>query len=112
MRVTYIAAGLLIGVWFLNQLVHAGAVAQVQTGGVAYLHTLAASSSELLPHVCSTIRVESPGKKARIDFCPNRFHAIDHAGHEHVLRVIFIRTQQFSSPSIPLEPKLLGASKI
>src|SRR5208282_16733 len=36
-RVTYIPAGLLIGVWFLSQLVHAGAVAQVQTGGVAYL---------------------------------------------------------------------------
>jgi membrane associated rhomboid family serine protease len=27
----------LIGLWFLSQLVHAGAVAQVQTGGVAYL---------------------------------------------------------------------------
>ena len=27
----------MIGVWFLIQLVHAGAVAQVQTGGVAYL---------------------------------------------------------------------------
>jgi len=36
-RVTYIPAGLLIGVWFVSQLVHAGAVAQVQTGGVAYL---------------------------------------------------------------------------
>ena len=36
-RVTYIPAGLLIGVWFLSQLVHAGTVAQVQTGGVAYL---------------------------------------------------------------------------
>jgi membrane associated rhomboid family serine protease len=36
-RVTYIPAGLLIGVWFISQLVHAGAVAQVQTGGVAYL---------------------------------------------------------------------------
>src|SRR5208337_2386054 len=36
-RVTYIPAGLLIGVWFLSQLVHAGAVVQVQTGGVAYL---------------------------------------------------------------------------
>ena len=36
-RVTYIPAGLLIGVWFLAQLVHAGALAQVQTGGVAYL---------------------------------------------------------------------------
>lgn len=36
-RVAYIPAGLLIGVWFLSQIVHAGAVAQVQTGGVAYL---------------------------------------------------------------------------
>jgi rhomboid family protein len=36
-KVTFIPAALLIGVWFLTQLVHAGAVAQVQTGGVAYL---------------------------------------------------------------------------
>src|SRR6266849_2745918 len=36
-RITFIPAALLIGVWFLIQLVHAGQVAQVQTGGVAYL---------------------------------------------------------------------------
>jgi rhomboid family protein len=36
-RITSIPAALLIGFWFLTQLVHAGAVAQVQTGGVAYL---------------------------------------------------------------------------
>jgi membrane associated rhomboid family serine protease len=36
-KITYIPAGLLIGVWFLSQLIHAGSVAQVQTGGVAYL---------------------------------------------------------------------------
>lgn len=36
-RVTLIPAALLIGFWFLTQLVHAGTVAQVQTGGVAYL---------------------------------------------------------------------------
>ena len=36
-RVTFIPAALLIGFWFLIQLVHAGSVAQVQTGGVAYL---------------------------------------------------------------------------
>ena len=36
-RITFIPAALLIGVWFLTQLVHAGAIAQVQTGGVAYL---------------------------------------------------------------------------
>jgi membrane associated rhomboid family serine protease len=36
-RIRLIPAALLIGFWFLTQLVHAGAVAQVQTGGVAYL---------------------------------------------------------------------------
>src|SRR5712671_3639276 len=36
-RITFIPAALLIGFWLLTQLVHAGAVAQVQTGGVAYL---------------------------------------------------------------------------
>jgi len=36
-RITYIPAVLLIGFWFLTQLFSAGAVAQVQTGGVAYL---------------------------------------------------------------------------
>jgi len=36
-KVTSIPAALLIGFWFLTQLVHAGAVAHVQTGGVAYL---------------------------------------------------------------------------
>jgi rhomboid family protein len=36
-KVTAIPAALLIGFWFLTQLVHAGAVAHVQTGGVAYL---------------------------------------------------------------------------
>lgn len=36
-RVTMIPAVLLIGFWFLIQLFNAGAVANVQTGGVAYL---------------------------------------------------------------------------
>lgn len=36
-RITFIPAALLIGVWFLLQLLNAGAVATVQTGGVAYL---------------------------------------------------------------------------
>jgi len=36
-RVRYLPAALLIGVWFLSQLLDAGAVATVQTGGVAYL---------------------------------------------------------------------------
>jgi membrane associated rhomboid family serine protease len=36
-KVTSIPAALLIGFWFLTQLLHAGSVAHVQTGGVAYL---------------------------------------------------------------------------
>jgi len=36
-RIRFIPAALLIGFWFLIQLSHAGAVAHVQTGGVAYL---------------------------------------------------------------------------
>jgi membrane associated rhomboid family serine protease len=36
-RITYIPAILLIGFWFLTQLVDAGKVAHSQTGGVAYL---------------------------------------------------------------------------
>ena len=36
-RITFIPASLLIGFWFLTQLFHVGAVAHVQTGGVAYL---------------------------------------------------------------------------
>lgn len=36
-RVTFIPAALLIGFWFLSQLLNAGAVATVQTGGVAYM---------------------------------------------------------------------------
>ena len=35
--VRFIPAALLIGFWFLTQLLNAGSVAQVQTGGVAYL---------------------------------------------------------------------------
>jgi rhomboid family protein len=36
-RVRYIPAALLIGVWFLTQLVNLGTVASVQTGGIAYM---------------------------------------------------------------------------
>jgi membrane associated rhomboid family serine protease len=36
-RVTYIPAGLLIGFWFLTQVLNAGRIAGVQSGGVAYL---------------------------------------------------------------------------
>lgn len=36
-RITFIPAVVLIGFWFLMQLFHVGMVAQVKTGGVAYL---------------------------------------------------------------------------
>ncbi len=36
-KVTFIPAALLIGVWFLTQLLNAGQIAHAQTGGVAYL---------------------------------------------------------------------------
>ena len=36
-RITFIPAALLIGFWFLIQVFNIGAVAQVRTGGVAYL---------------------------------------------------------------------------
>jgi membrane associated rhomboid family serine protease len=36
-RVTYIPAVFLIGFWFLMQVLNAGSVAEVRTGGVAYL---------------------------------------------------------------------------
>jgi membrane associated rhomboid family serine protease len=36
-RITFVPAALLIGFWFLIQLLNAGQVATVQTGGVAYL---------------------------------------------------------------------------
>lgn len=36
-RIRFVPAALLIGLWFVIQLFHAGAVAHVQTGGVAYL---------------------------------------------------------------------------
>ena len=36
-RVRFIPAALIIGVWFLTQLINVGTVARVQTGGVAYL---------------------------------------------------------------------------
>jgi membrane associated rhomboid family serine protease len=36
-RITLIPASLIIGFWFLTQLIDAGAVARVETGGVAYL---------------------------------------------------------------------------
>ncbi len=36
-RVTYISAALLIGMWFLLQLVSIGSIATAQSGGVAYL---------------------------------------------------------------------------
>jgi membrane associated rhomboid family serine protease len=36
-RITFVPAGLLIGFWFVTQLLEAGAVGHVQRGGVAYL---------------------------------------------------------------------------
>jgi membrane associated rhomboid family serine protease len=36
-RITFIPAVLLIGFWFLSQLFDAGTVADVQSGGVAYV---------------------------------------------------------------------------
>jgi rhomboid family protein len=36
-RITFIPAALLIGFWFLTQLLNVGSVATVQTGGVAYV---------------------------------------------------------------------------
>jgi len=36
-RITFIPAVVLIGFWFLSQLLNAGSVADVQAGGVAYL---------------------------------------------------------------------------
>jgi membrane associated rhomboid family serine protease len=41
-RVTFVPAALLIGLWFVIQLFNAGAVANVNTGGVAYLAHMAA----------------------------------------------------------------------
>jgi membrane associated rhomboid family serine protease len=40
-RVTYIPAVLLIGFWFLMQVLDFGSVAEVRTGGVAYLAHIA-----------------------------------------------------------------------
>jgi membrane associated rhomboid family serine protease len=40
-RVTYIPAIFLIGFWFLIQVFNAGSVADVRTGGVAYLAHIA-----------------------------------------------------------------------
>jgi len=40
-RVTYIPAALLIGFWFFMQVLNFGAVAEVRTGGVAYLAHIA-----------------------------------------------------------------------
>jgi membrane associated rhomboid family serine protease len=40
-RVTFIPAAILIGFWFVIQLLNFGAVAEVRTGGVAYLAHIA-----------------------------------------------------------------------
>ena len=55
-RITLIPAALLIGLWFLIQLVNAGAVANVQTGGVAYLAHVGGFIFAWLPHGYSSGR--------------------------------------------------------
>ena len=59
-RVRFIPAALLIGFWFLTQLVDAGAVAPVQTGGVAYL----AHVGGFLFGVATARRFENPRRQA------------------------------------------------
>jgi membrane associated rhomboid family serine protease len=58
-KIMFIPAALLIGFWFLTQLVHAGSVAQVQTGGVAYLAHVGGSVSSV------------PSKGVRLKFPSN-----------------------------------------
>jgi membrane associated rhomboid family serine protease len=36
-QIAFIPAALLIGLWFIIQLINVGAVADVQSGGIAYL---------------------------------------------------------------------------
>ena len=58
-QVTFIPAALLIGFWFLIQLFSVGSVANVQTGGVAYVAHVAGFIFGVL-----TARVfENPGRK-------------------------------------------------
>ena len=58
-RIRFIPAALLIGLWFISQLFHAGAVAQVQTGGVAYLAHVGGFIFGAALRACSKVSVES-----------------------------------------------------
>ena len=59
-RVTFIPAALLIGVWFLTQLLNLGSVATTQTGGVAYV----AHVGGMLFGALSARAFENPGRLA------------------------------------------------
>jgi membrane associated rhomboid family serine protease len=59
-RVTYIPAVFLIGFWFLMQVLNLGAVAEVHTGGVAYLAHIAG----FLFGVVTARAFEDPRRKA------------------------------------------------
>jgi membrane associated rhomboid family serine protease len=43
-RITFIPAAVLIGFWFLTQLLNVGSVAQAQTGGIAYVAHVAGAT--------------------------------------------------------------------
>ena len=60
-RVTFIPAAVLIGFWFLSQLVDAGVVAPTETGGVAYL----AHIGGFIFGVVAARPFEDPGRLAR-----------------------------------------------
>ena len=60
-RVRFIPAAVLIGFWFLTQLVDAGTVAPVQTGGVAYL----AHIGGFVFGAATARRFEDPGRHSR-----------------------------------------------
>jgi hypothetical protein len=58
-RVTFIPAALLIGIWFVMQVFSAGAVANVQTGGVAYMAHVGGDVWVILRYGCFGIPAES-----------------------------------------------------
>jgi len=57
-RVRLLPAALLMFFWFLSELVHAGSVTHVQTGGVAYLAHIGGFIFGALLRDCSKPRVE------------------------------------------------------
>ncbi|HXW50452.1 MAG TPA: rhomboid family intramembrane serine protease [Candidatus Acidoferrales bacterium] len=65
-RITYITAALLVGVWFLLQLVNVGSIATSQQGGVAYLaHVGGFIYGAVLARL-----FEDPQRLARQDYAP------------------------------------------